>query len=278
VDVGAGDEPETQQVTVRNVGTDVLTVFGPELDLGTDFFAPLSIVETLDPGESVPYGVTFDPRTALAHEDVLTIASSDPETPIVRVPLHGVGMAPVLEVDPPRLDVVAHVGCDVSRTFVLRNTGNDVLILRWASFASTSEELALEAGEYPLELGPDDFVTLDVSYRPLDEGADAGVLILSSSDPLSPDTIVAVTADAWLAGTRTDSFSQDATPSDEFPLGQDPMEASIVVEIDGSVVGGWAYTGHAADGGTNAVRFDVDSVPPPGATVDATYVVAGTCD
>jgi hypothetical protein len=43
-------------------------------------------------------------RTAFEHEDVLVVESDDPERPMLTIPLRGVGLAPVLEVDPARLN------------------------------------------------------------------------------------------------------------------------------------------------------------------------------
>ena len=62
-----------------------------------------------------------------------------------------------------------------------------------------------------------------------------------------------------------------------FALRADPVEDTIVVEVDGTAWGGWTYTGHADDGGTNEVRFDGAPAPPAGSAVDISYVVAGPC-
>jgi hypothetical protein len=62
-----------------------------------------------------------------------------------------------------------------------------------------------------------------------------------------------------------------------FPLGSDPVVDTIVVGVDGTEWGGWTYTGHVDDGGTNEVRFDGVPTPPGGSTVDISYVVTGPC-
>jgi hypothetical protein len=63
-----------------------------------------------------------------------------------------------------------------------------------------------------------------------------------------------------------------------FALRADPVEDTIVVEVDGVAWSGWTYTGHVADGGTNEVRFDGVPTPPAGSSVEIAYVVAGPCN
>src|SRR6187431_1873268 len=70
VDVG-DDEPVIQRLTVKNVGTDPLTVQSPDLVRGTDFRVAAPIGVTLDPGTTSTYDITFDPWTAFEHEDIL---------------------------------------------------------------------------------------------------------------------------------------------------------------------------------------------------------------
>ena len=58
-------------------------------------------------------------------------------------------------------------------------------------------------------------------------------------------------------------------PNRSFPLSETPSDTTrIVVRVDGVETGGWVY-----DPATNAVIFDVDKAPPPGANVEITYPV-----
>jgi hypothetical protein len=212
VDVG-DDGPVVQRLTVKDVGTDPLTVSVPHFERGTDFRVAAPFAVTLDPGATVTYDITFDPRTAFEHEDILVVESSDPEQPAVGIPLHGVGLATVLEVDPGTLDFgVTSVGCDVARGIVIGNNGNDLLIVQVPSFESTSPELALDASGYPLEVGPGDVATIEVVYRPLDETPDSALVEITSNDPFASGVVVDVTADAHVADTNLDSFVQPLAP------------------------------------------------------------------
>src|SRR5204862_4345031 len=91
-------------LTVKDVGRDPLTVYAANLELGRDFRVVESFPVTLDPGATFTYDIEFDPRTAFEHEDVLVVDSDDPKHPSLTIPLRGVGLAPVLEVDPGTLD------------------------------------------------------------------------------------------------------------------------------------------------------------------------------
>jgi hypothetical protein len=218
VDVG-DDDPVVQRLTVKDVGTDPLTVYVPRLEVGKDFYVAEPISVTLDPGASFTYDILFDPRTAFGHDDVLAIRSDDPERPLVEVPLRGVGLAPVLEVDPSTLDFgVTYVGCDIARGIVIGNSGNDLLIVQVPGFETTSPELALDGSGYPLEVGPGDVATVEVGYRPLDEESDLAVVTLASNDPFASRSAVTVTADAHVADTALDSFVQPSQAMTDFVL------------------------------------------------------------
>jgi hypothetical protein len=212
VDVG-DDEPVVQRLTVKDVGSDPLTVYATNLELGRDFRVVDSLPVTLDPGATFAYDIEFDPRTAFEHEDVFVVESDDPEHPMLGIPLHGVGLAPVLEVDPGTLDFgMTYVGCDIARGIVIGNKGNDLLIVQVPSFESSSPELELDASGYPLEVGPGDVATIEVGYRPLDEASDAAIVTIASNDPFASGVMVDVTADARLADTHRDSFVQPLAP------------------------------------------------------------------
>jgi hypothetical protein len=193
VDVG-DDEPVVQWLTVKNVGTDRLDVAWPRIERGTDFRVAAPFGVKLDPGGTFTYDIAFDPRSAFEHEDVFALDSNDPEQPSLAIPLHGMGIAPVLAIDLRTLDLATSVGCDVAGNISIGNDGNDLLIVQVPSFESSSSELALDASGYPLEIGPGDVATIEVVYRPLDETPDSAVVHLSSNDPFGSDAVVEVEA------------------------------------------------------------------------------------
>ena len=62
-------------------------------------------------------------------------------------------------------------------------------------------------------------------------------------------------------------------------LGALPIVESIVVEVDRvPLESGWVYTGLPLAGGTNEIRFDLESLPPPGSRIEVSYTVAPVCD
>ena len=193
VDIGA-DTPVVQRLTTKNVGRDPLTVAAPRLERGIDFRVAAPFAVTLDPGATFDFDIAFDPRTAFEHEDIFVVDSNDPEQPSLGIPLHGVGLAPILQVVPGALDLATSPGCDVDGAIAIRNNGNDLLIVQVPSFESTSSELTLDAGDYPLELGPGDVATIEVLYHPLDDTPDSALVEIASNDPFASDAVIDVTA------------------------------------------------------------------------------------
>ena len=245
VDVGK-DGPVVQRLTVKNVGADPLTVSAPELERGDDFYIGAGFEVTLDPGATSTYDIAFDPRTAFEHEDVLVVESDDPERPMLGIPLRGVGLAPVLEVDPGTLDFgISSVGCEIARGIVIGNSGNDLLIVQVPTFESSSPELELDASGYPLEVGPGDVATIEVVYHPLDETSDAAVVEIASNDPFASGVVVDVKADAHLADTQLDSFVQPLAPMTD-----------VVFVVDDANTMAFEQSQLAADVGTFASSLD----------------------
>jgi hypothetical protein len=105
---------------------------------------------------------------------------------------------------------------------------------------------------------------------------DSAAFGLDEAQELSGGTFLDICTADWgesLAILAAGSISEVAS----FPLRSDPVVDTIVVEVDGAEWGGWTYTGHTDDGGTNEVRFDGVPTPPGGSAVDIGYVVAGPC-
>jgi hypothetical protein len=82
----------------------------------------------------------------------------------------------------------------------------------------------------------------------------------------------------WDVALRSLGEDSVGAPSTGVTLDADPLVDTIEVDVDGvRWKTGWIYTGHVADGGTNEVRFDLETLPPVGATVEVRYTVASTC-
>lgn len=80
-------------VILRNIGTDVLTVSGLSVSDGAFTFTPPAPL-TLAPRQSQTLTVTFAPTTVQMYAATLSVASDDPDTPLLAVALAGQGLEP----------------------------------------------------------------------------------------------------------------------------------------------------------------------------------------
>ncbi|MBS0658732.1 MAG: choice-of-anchor D domain-containing protein [Verrucomicrobia bacterium] len=157
----------TQSVTISNTGTLLadlalsLTQSDPDkrdFDLGTGNFQ-------LEPGGSRVVRVTFNPKKAGTRTATLNIASNDPDTPLLTVPLSGVGLAaPRFAVSRPSVafgDTV--LGGTSVDTITVTNTGSATMTVTSASLTgagltvspTTSQSIAAGAARiYTLSYAP----------------------------------------------------------------------------------------------------------------------------
>ena len=82
----------------------------------------------------------------------------------------------------------------------------------------------------------------------------------------------------WDVALRSLAESSLGEPG-SFALSADPAVDTIVVDVDGvEWKTGWTYTGHVADGGTNEVVFDLETLPPVGVDIEVRYTIAAVCE
>ncbi len=121
-------------LTISNPGTDVLVVSSIASDLGA-YTADLSSV-TLAAHESRAFVVTFAPPSVAPFPGTLTIASNDPDEPVIEVALHGVGIeAPVISVSPDSLWDSLYTGGTSTKSFTIGNSGGNNLVWHAAPVA-----------------------------------------------------------------------------------------------------------------------------------------------
>ena len=118
--------PQIRQVTVRNLGTDVLhvtsvTTSDPAYGVNpTDVDVPALGTAVLD--------VSFGPPSVGAFPATLTLASDDPDTPAATVALSGAGIvAPDIEATPASIATTLNIPAADTRTLTLGNTGGSDL-------------------------------------------------------------------------------------------------------------------------------------------------------
>jgi subtilisin family serine protease len=137
---------KTMDIVVSNPGTDALNITGIASD-NADFDANPKVF-TLAPRAARTVTVGFRPSVAAPRMATLSIASNDPDEPVVTVACQGVGLVPPsFSVSPESLYAALFTGQAQNRTLTLTNNGGSNL--NWnASVELYSHGLAQPTGDY----------------------------------------------------------------------------------------------------------------------------------
>ena len=180
---GALPEGDSEQLplTVRNDGDAALEVAAFLLE--GDAFTAQGVVTpfSLPAGESVRLIVDY---TAITTNDdgALTILSSDPDSPELRVPLHGGYSGPRLEIDPPAFSFEGQLlDCTSEATFTLSSVGSEDLELGEITLGDAHFMLSEEPGQ--LRLAPGQSTTVAVAFTPSASSVYESALRVESNDP-----------------------------------------------------------------------------------------------
>ena len=187
-------------LTVHNVGGGTLTVESVSLVGGAPFSVE-NFADSLSPEEFVELIVTFDPSELGPAQDVIEIASDDPDEPLVEVPVYALDVVeapqPAIAWSPSSLDWGSvYSGAVITQTVTITSVGTADLELQDAYLAAgTSADFAIQSSPAPATLPPSTSVMIEVVYAPADLGADAGTLIVESNDPDIPQVLIPLTGD-----------------------------------------------------------------------------------
>lgn len=183
----ASAEVATQVVTVTNVGTAMskLAFTSGELTMGeSSGFSIIQAAEATELGEneSVEIVVAF---TASAPDEVIgqiVVVTDDEERPQIPVGFAGAGRMGQLEIEPDPLTYTpTMIGCPVDDEFLLRNVGNDTLVVDAMAVEGTGFNIR-ERPILPLTLEPGDEVPVSMNFAPAYSGAFTGALVVESTD------------------------------------------------------------------------------------------------
>ena len=124
----------TLTTTIKNVGTDVLTLNGWTIDGDFSQFG-LSTPVTLPVGSSITANVVFAPTAAGLRTGTLQVTSSDPDEPTLSIPLSGEALVPPhIAVAPSSLSAILPPASQTTRTVQVCNDGGSDL--NWNSGAN----------------------------------------------------------------------------------------------------------------------------------------------
>jgi len=188
---------EVLSFIISNNGTDLLEVGSITSDLPEFSASPATL--SLAPGQLAVVTVSFTPSSAATFAGTLSIASNDPDTPLIGIPLSGDGAErPVISVDPPAIDITLLQGEQANRTLTLSNSGPGPLEFALNVVPSSATFVTLDpiAGTVPPSGTLDVTVGFDTAGLPV--GTQLAEIEISSNDPLSP--VVAVPLTLVVAG------------------------------------------------------------------------------
>ncbi len=197
VTIGVASE---RTLTVHNVGGGTLTVDSVTLVGGAPFTVE-DFADALSPEEFVELVVGFSPTALGPAEDIIEIASDDPDEPLVEVPVYALDVVeapqPAIAWSPSSLDWGSvYSGAVITQTVTITSVGTADLDLSDVYLAAgTSEDFSLLSNPAPASLPPSTSVLIEVVYAPADLGADAGTLIVESNDPDIPQVLIPLTGD-----------------------------------------------------------------------------------
>ena len=225
-DIVGGSEPITQTVQVQNVGAAPLHILDLYLAKGEPSYDVSQISAlTLNVGATAQFTVTFDPKQPFEHPEQVLIDSDDCETPTAAVDVNGVGLAPQIEVDPLTVDFgYLDVGCETAQKITISNVGNAPLVLTSAPqftsndpnaftyFAGSNPEDLTSELTFPLTIPVGEGRDTWLTYAPLDEQDDHGVLAVTSNDPYQPSVHAEQTGGITGTVENEDLFEQPAKP------------------------------------------------------------------
>ena len=118
--------PQLRQISVRNNGTDALNVTGIAFD-NAAYGVNQSVFSVPPLGNAVLF-VAFNPSSTGPHPATMTIASNDPDTPSLAVPLTGTGLvAPDVGTTPSSLSATINIPGSETQTLTINNTGGSDL-------------------------------------------------------------------------------------------------------------------------------------------------------
>ena len=152
---------------------------------------------TLAPDDSCTIDVTFAPATAFTRTAQVVVTSNDPVTPVVTIPLTGVGVQPIVTPPSPlpvNMGMVVYpmwAGANV----VVYNRGNDDLTVATATLTGSSEFSVNYEDCTGATISGGHFCAVQLLYRPQAPGPRSATVTITSNDPDHPVLNIPVVVD-----------------------------------------------------------------------------------
>jgi len=179
-------EEEIKSFMIASVGEEALQVEHVRIDSDAPSFTILTDVEglRLPVGETIEVDVAFSAMAAHEQFGQAIVTSNSERDTEVSVELVGSGAISELQISPDPLDMGdTYVGCDKDNEVELTNVGTDALEIY--EILQNGEAFTLyNTLDLPLTLEPDESVSVNLEFGPVDEGETEGSMTVFSSEPL----------------------------------------------------------------------------------------------
>lgn len=171
-------------LTVRNVGTEDLSLLGAMLDDPAGPFSITGPATTLLPPEaSTEILVAFAAQVYGDNTGMLRVSSDDPFNPEIPVPLSARALGPDIEMEPASVDFgQIEVGESATAELRVRNVGSADLHILGLELNHAEFTVLDDGGLDGATLSMGQQVTVTVAYAPADEGPDEATFIVRSDD------------------------------------------------------------------------------------------------
>jgi len=275
-EVVAGTSAEPALLFVGNVGlANLEATLSIEGDDDGVFALPQLDQVVLAPEDSREIPVGFAPRDLGAYDAEIVVAWNHPDEPAERIPLSGTGrvpFAPEIDVAPPLVDFgTVGVGSDATAVVTIRNLGDADLVLG-TLVQSGAGTFALASDPSGDVIAPAESRAVVVTYAPLTDAGDQGVLTVPSNDVDEPVVEVTFLANGGGAGVYPEAII-------DCP-GEVALQGAVLVHLDGSASfdpdGGALTYAWEVTRRPDGADPDVEPEPPDAASADLLVAAAGT--
>ncbi len=204
------------RVEILNTGDANLEISSLELDPDSGFTLTAA-PGLIAPGATLEVLLSFQPG-ARRSNDLLRISSNDADEPLVEVAVTGIGLFPVLAIDPNPYHVGSlQPGCDDVGVATLKNIGGADLVVDNPVLIGDGFEL-VASPTFPLTLPPSQTATLSLRFGPEEESAYSAELWLTSNDPAGVTTLSLLGEGEAPPAEVEETFRQPDGPWDQVDL------------------------------------------------------------
>ncbi|MCF7811044.1 choice-of-anchor D domain-containing protein [bacterium] len=180
-------------LTFENNGENDVTISDIEID-GDRFSINFEGEFTLEPYENRELTVTFTPDERGEFEGSLMISSDDEDHENTEIFLHGIGLGPVIGIDPQIIEF-GEVGINVASERILTISNQGLIDLEVSSISSNNEVFTFDYEDDVISLEPEAEADVLVIFTPNESCEFEGVLTITSNDPDNEETTIEITGE-----------------------------------------------------------------------------------